>query len=322
MALLNLFVLLCVALMGPTALYVLFAAWAISWALIGAYSTFRAVSVWVLGFLLGICEALPSVSGPPEAPLAFEDSEQWVMDLLQADPVESYDWMQQEGEAHLSVSGAALAAIRLRPRARWVRVLEAAFGGRHVGSFFRGRWVPDLPSSGRTPLANAMLANLAGGARLLGGGVIAKKIESGPSRVARLTEFRDEVRCLDELKQTLGGHQLVRDRLDEIDEKSGGGSQDVGQVYYILELPEGEQVLVFPDLLARLQAYSVFRQRDTALVQALRARAREWCKLSLPAWVWPLAMPGAVALATRHSSTELACAPLVVDNSTLLFNSA
>jgi len=168
--------------------------------------------------------------------------------------------MRLEGEGPASLSGSAWADSRLRARSRWVRHLEGLLGGRHgvVGLVVRGRWVPDLPSTRRSPVANALLSNLRGGAKLLGGGVVERT----------------------------------------------GGETPGSVVYYHLELPEGESVLVFPDLLSRLQSYAVFRPRDSALVGALRARAREWCKLEVPAWVWPLAIPSAVALAMRTSVSE------------------
>jgi len=160
----------------------------------------------------------------------------------------------EEGEAHLSVSAAT--AARLRPRARWVRALDSLLGARCglVGRLVRGWWVPDLPAAGRSPVANALLANLKGGARLLGGGVIHRK----------------------------------------------AGDEGHGHVYYVLELASGETLTVFPELLSRLQAYSCFRRREEALVPALRARGVDWCRSSgLPCWVWPMALPSAVALSMR-----------------------
>jgi len=122
-------------------------------------------------------------------------------------------------------------------------------------------------------MANAILGNLKGGVKLLGGGVV--------DNVAAATP---------------------------------------GSVYYHLELPEGESVLVFPDLLSRLQSYSVFRQKDASLVIALRAKALEWCRAEIPAfaWVWPLAIPSAVALALRESESEATARALIeAENITL-----
>lgn len=169
--------------------------------------------------------------------------------------------MEMEGEAHLSVSQAAFAAGRLRPRARWVRALEAVLGGPtgSVGRLVRGRWVPDLPSSRRSPVANGLITSLSGGARLLGGGVV---------------------------------------------QHPEAGRPNASQVWYLLELPDGEQVVCFPELLARLQAYSVFRDRDASLLSALTARARDWCKLELPAWAWAHALASSVALAFDASVQE------------------
>lgn len=67
----------------------------------------------------------------------------------------------------------AVAIQRLRSRARWVRALEGILGGRDsvVGSFVRGRWVPDLPASGLDPQLNYVLGSIENGARCLGGGI-------------------------------------------------------------------------------------------------------------------------------------------------------
>jgi len=67
----------------------------------------------------------------------------------------------------------ALSCERLRPRARWVRALEATLGGRRgvVASFVRGRWVPDLPSAERDDLHNYCLGSIRNGVRCLGGGI-------------------------------------------------------------------------------------------------------------------------------------------------------
>jgi len=183
--------------------------------------------------------------------------------------------MGNEGVGHLSLTGALVARSRLRGRSVWVCRLEELLGGRRgvVADLLARRWVPDLPSRERSPVANALIGNLESGAKLLGGGAI-----------------------------------------------QNGGGETRTEVWYEVELPEGERVVVFPDLLASLQSYSIFRSRDAALLAALRARAREWCKLRLPTWVWPLAMPGAIALATARSASELSGMEVLsaVGNTTLL----
>jgi hypothetical protein len=68
----------------------------------------------------------------------------------------------------------ALLAQRLRPRARWVRAVEYALGGRHgvVANVLRGRWQPDLPSPARSDVQNYLLGTLGTGVRILGGGYV------------------------------------------------------------------------------------------------------------------------------------------------------
>lgn len=192
------------------------------------------------------------------------------------DPAVSTNRMLIEGEGGLSLSVAAMRSTRLRSRARWVRVLETMLGGRRgvVADVVKGRWSPDLASTDRSPAANALLSNLEGGAKLLGGGVV----------------------------------------------QVGAGAQRTTQTWYSLELLSGPEVVVFPDLLARLQSYSAFRPRDASLVTVLRARATEWCKQEVPPWVWPLVIPTSVALALSPTVTDIIACDIVKDagNSALL----
>jgi len=72
----------------------------------------------------------------------------------------------------------SLAQGRLRRRARWVRVLESALGGRRgvVATFLRGRWTPDLPSQDRDPIVNYVLGSVQSDVRVLGGGLVTGKV--------------------------------------------------------------------------------------------------------------------------------------------------
>jgi hypothetical protein len=75
-------------------------------------------------------------------------------------------------------------------------------------------------------------------------------------------------------------------------------------VYVVVETPQGRE-LVFPALLGRLQQYSLLRERSPELLRGLKARAIEWMKeQEVPAWVAPLAVPGAVARACLETTTE------------------
>jgi hypothetical protein len=77
-------------------------------------------------------------------------------------------------------TAAAMQAVRLRRRARWVRRLEELMRARPglVGELFRGRWTPDLPSAQRTFRANMVLSAFPRGAKLLGGGAAQAKTPS------------------------------------------------------------------------------------------------------------------------------------------------
>jgi len=70
---------------------------------------------------------------------------------------------------------------RLRPRARWVRALEAVLGGRKgiVARFCGRRWTPDLPETDRAGIQNYLLGSVEGGVRFLGGGTVIADSEEG-----------------------------------------------------------------------------------------------------------------------------------------------
>lgn len=75
---------------------------------------------------------------------------------------------------HASVVAGGLTPARLRRHSRWVGMLQEYLGGRPgvVGELVRGRWIPDLTSTGRPLTVNSVLALLDGEAKLLGGGVL------------------------------------------------------------------------------------------------------------------------------------------------------
>lgn len=75
---------------------------------------------------------------------------------------------------HASITSGGFTPARLRRRARWVSSLQDYLGGRDgcVGRLVKGRWLPDLPETGRPASVNAVLATLDGGAKLLGGGAV------------------------------------------------------------------------------------------------------------------------------------------------------
>lgn len=90
----------------------------------------------------------------------------------------------------------------------------------------------------------------------------------------------------------------------------GGGSVQSDKpkdgVYVICEFSDGSIEVLFPELVARLSAYAVFRDRDATLLSALRLRALEWSqKAGLD---WPAthsALLGALRTAWRQTPHEL-----------------
>ncbi|AZT88667.1 hypothetical protein StAV1_gp1 [Setosphaeria turcica ambiguivirus 1] len=84
----------------------------------------------------------------------------------------------------------------------------------------------------------------------------------------------------------------------------------VNHTYLVLDL-QGECVLAYPELVAKLRKYSLFRKRDDGLVGALRSRAVEWTRARLSEVVSDVAVAGAVALAMLPSSHELSSSNIV-----------
>jgi len=138
---------------------------------------------------------------------------------------------------------------RVRRRALWVRKLQGLLGGPVgvVGDLLRGRWTPG-PTATQGPLVSSVSSLLAGGARVVGGGLL-----------------------------------------------SVSGSTEPGKLFLRVVTPHGVQRTVCPDLLGKLAAYAWMRPRDGVLLEALRSRARDWCKLKeLPEFVVPWVVSGTV----------------------------
>jgi hypothetical protein len=91
----------------------------------------------------------------------------------------------------------------------------------------------------------------------------------------------------------------------------GGGLQELSgeqkrdpEVYLILD--DGFSVeVVFPQLLAKLRQYALYRERDEQLLGSLRSRAGEWCRaVGLPNHVADLAIASATSYAMIPSTHE------------------
>lgn len=171
----------------------------------------------------------------PDKPRLVRDiTPGWVMVDRSGQPVGSeveVDKLRIPEFTHLPVSAATGTAVRLRPRARFVRLLEMLLGEAPVtvGQLWRGRWTPDLPSSSLSHGANLILSLREEGVRILGGGSV------------------------------------------QTDKPKDG-------VYVVCELADGSVEVLFPELVGRLAAYAIFRDRDATLLSALRLRALELCK--------------------------------------------
>lgn len=205
---------------------------------------------------LGIFEDTPL--SPPEGTGSAKDDPDGIATVM--NPIWSGGRCLENAPVTWALSG------RLRPRARWVRALEATLGGRRgaVASFLRGRWVPDLPTKKDTALLQYSLGSLENGARFLGGG-------------------------------TINGEASL----------DSEGNEVCNSVVYLI-LDHGDTVSLFvPALVAKLRMYALFRERDSALLGALRTRAVEWCKAKgLSTVLGDLAVSGSVPCAFEPSTHE------------------
>jgi len=124
--------------------------------------------LWELPIVLSPWRLAPPV--PLGGELGFSGLQRAGVDLAAGQA-----WSASESVGLVSPVGlAADASPRLRPRGLLTRRLQVALElprGR-LGSFLRGRWTPDLPSSARSPFVNAYLATRKGGAKLLGVGAV------------------------------------------------------------------------------------------------------------------------------------------------------
>jgi len=110
------------------------------------------------------------------------------------------------------------------------------------------------------------------------------------------------------------GLNVLLDQFQDGAKILGGGSLRVGgtedmvagrEAYYHVELSDGSREVLFPSLVSKLGSYALLRQRDAALVSALRLRALEWCKkvgFSEPTTY--LAVPSAISAVWNVSVRE------------------
>lgn len=157
-----------------------------------------------------------------------------------------------------------------------------------------------------------------------------------PSSGVTLTRLRRRARWVRAVERVLGGRRGIvasflrgwwrpdlpsRERSDVLNyllgsisngvRVLGGGFENVAEgedpsygVYFVVDDGESQHVL-FPQLLARLRSYAVYRNRDLTLLATLRARGGEWCrKVGLRPHVVDLAITDAVAFAMLPSTHE------------------
>lgn len=124
-----------------------------------------------------------------------------------------------EGLVHCSTSGALSSVPRLRPRGRATRALQGLLQGPvgSVGKFIRGRWVPDLPASRRSPVLNALLATSGSEMKLLGVGVIQSTVAPVDNYVYVVVETPEGRELVfPALAARLSQYSLLRERTPEL----------------------------------------------------------------------------------------------------------
>lgn len=91
----------------------------------------------------------------------------------------------------------------------------------------------------------------------------------------------------------------------------GGGIEKVEEgreadgVYLIIDSGHDEVEVLFPQLLAKLRQYALYRERDVQLLGSLRTRAGEWCRaVGLANHVSDLAIASATSMAMIPSTHE------------------
>lgn len=130
---------------------------------------------------------------------------------------------------------------RIRKRAVWVNRLggELGLAPGLLSAFLKGRWTPDLTFKDLPVGARFLASQFDCGSKYLGGGIAKTR-------------------------------PLSKDELEE--------GVSVQRTPFLRLGMDGREVVVFPELVARLTTYAFLRPRDSALVAGLKARAQEWCK--------------------------------------------
>nr|QXN75427.1 MAG: hypothetical protein [Grapevine-associated RNA virus 12] len=108
-------------------------------------------------------------------------------------------------------------SARVRPRSRWVNVLQTVLGEKKVGAYLRGRWLPDLPLNVQPAGLKFMLTFVKDGVRVIGGGSV-QSPGGGKSQVYLVVELSDGSRevVFPDLVSRLAQYVLLRQRTPEV----------------------------------------------------------------------------------------------------------
>jgi hypothetical protein len=140
------------------------------WLWLGRHTTLG----WLLELLLAWC--LRGSKAPPPV-LRVEEDDPGADTYVGTSAWYTKAVSTAENVPRASVAAGGLTPSRVRKRAVWVRRLEDYLGSRGgaIGRLVRGRWEPDLPSTRRSFVANALLGLSEDGLKLLGGGALLGK---------------------------------------------------------------------------------------------------------------------------------------------------
>jgi len=150
--------------------------------------------------------------------------------------------------AHASVTAGGLTPSRFRKRSVWTNRLQAYLGGRPgiVGDLVRRRWTPDLPSSDRPAIANALLGLLDCEAKLLGGGVM-PSAESAHEVFIVVETPKGRLVVCPELLASLALYACFRPRTQEL---LAGLRSRAREWFSKKEIPASVAAFVLPDTVA------------------------------------------------------------------------
>lgn len=190
------------------------------------------------------------------------------------------------------------------------------FSRGQLGAVLRGRWTSDLPINEPDQVVARFIA-LVGEVRVLGGGLVGKNPlpvgsfehvsgESAYHSPALGWYIRLHVKNNAPVGWAVEGLTVpVQVPAHEVVLSSPEHPRHQPLRYLRVDLGDGEDVVVCPELVSHLSSRVAFRARTPELLALLRGKALEWCRArGVEDSFESLLLPGSVALAFRGSAPE------------------